>query len=98
MSGHSNKEGRRANLRSVPGWALNESLLAGSGEVWCERLNKVHRASSYRGKVASACVQCRRISPKSASTDFGGIDLYSNTDFGEISPNSSTGVSKRLVL
>ena len=29
MPGHSNKESRRTNLRSVPGWALNESFLTG---------------------------------------------------------------------
>ena len=30
MPGHSTKESRRTNLRSVSGWALNESLLTGS--------------------------------------------------------------------
>ena len=34
MPGHSNKESRRTNLRSVPGWALNESLLTGSGVIF----------------------------------------------------------------
>ncbi len=40
MPGHSNKESRRTNLRSVPGWALNESLLTGSGIVPTKWVNK----------------------------------------------------------
>ena len=33
MPGPSDKESRRTNLRSVPGWALNELLLTGPGIV-----------------------------------------------------------------